>query len=610
MAKKEKRKEAIKMLSLLWQRKWLLLSYLFLTIIKMAISFVMIIVSAKALEALTLLDYEKLIYYGIIGTIIALLVAIASTLQSFVYTKLQRFANNQIEMKISERLVNIKKSVYDTVGSGAISLRVNSMPNEIFAFTVSLIASLLDLFYNIAIVTYIMVLNWVIGLMVIVIVAIIWGLRLLVNKVDSKYYNRMHSADEKMCNRVVETIKGHKDIKCLNLDDNINKEVNDLVYDLNKKKNKWDVVFNLINGLTTVLITLSLMVILYVSLVLYENYFLSYFALIYVFSNYNYIKKMATSFMTILRTSIRLKTAKRRLNQLFDDDLMPVESFGQMHLDNVKGKLEFKNIDVRYDTKNVGILLEKDLEGIKKSKRKKKQESEEVDQKEAPLVLKKFNLKINAGEKIAIVGKSGSGKSTIVSLISRSLVPTKGDVYLDGKAFSDLDEDSIRSNITVINQYPYIYYMSLRDNIRIVKPDATDEEILTACKLANLEDFVNKLPYKLDTMLGENGVKLSGGQKQRVALARAFLRDTPIMVFDESTSSLDNFSQKVVQDNIDKIENRTVIIIAHRLSTIKNCDRIVLLKEGKVEAVGKFEELMKTSKVFADLYNIRVKYEN
>ena len=178
-------------------------------------------------------------------------------------------------------------------------------------------------------------------------------------------------------------------------------------------------------------------------------------------------------------------------------------------------------------------------------------------------------------------------------------------MLFDGVDINQLCESAIRNNVTVINQFPYIYFMSLRDNIKIVKPDASDEEILQACEKAYLKDFINELPFGLDTILGENGVKVSGGQKQRIAIARAFLKDTKVMVFDESTSSLDNFAQKYVQTSIDEIKNKTVIIVAHRLSTIINCDKIVFIDEGKVKAVGTFDELMANCSEFAKLYTLR-----
>ena len=183
-----------------------------------------------------------------------------------------------------------------------------------------------------------------------------------------------------------------------------------------------------------------------------------------------------------------------------------------------------------------------------------------------------------------------------------------GKILIDGKNIEDLDEESIRNNITIISQNPYIFNISIRDNLRLVKRNLTNKEMIHACKLACLDEFIESLPNKYDTIVGEGGVTLSGGQRQRLAIARAFVQNTKIILFDEATSALDNETQGLIQAAINNMKDKyTILIIAHRLSTIINADRIMLIEDGKVTAEGSHKELMKKSKIYKQLYELELK---
>ena len=184
----------------------------------------------------------------------------------------------------------------------------------------------------------------------------------------------------------------------------------------------------------------------------------------------------------------------------------------------------------------------------------------------------------------------------------------KGKITIDGVDIKKLDEDSIRGNITIISQNPYIFNLSIRDNLKLVKSDLTDDEMIEACKLACLDEFISSLPEGYDTVVGEGGVNLSGGQRQRLAIARAFIQKTEIILFDEATSALDNDTQSKIQQAIDNLKNEyTILIIAHRFSTIINCDRIYFIEDGKVIATGNHDELLKNCKSYKDLYESEIK---
>ena len=217
--------------------------------------------------------------------------------------------------------------------------------------------------------------------------------------------------------------------------------------------------------------------------------------------------------------------------------------------------------------------------------------------------LKEINLNIPHGKTTALVGPSGSGKSSILNLIPRFYDPDTGNVKIDNQDIKELTIDSVRSSIALVSQEPILFDMSIRDNILYGKPDSTNNEVIEAAKAAAAHDFINELPDKYNTVVGEKGYSLSGGQKQRISIARAFLKNAPILLLDEATSSLDTESEHLVQNAISILmKNRTTLVIAHRLSTIINSDQIIVLDSGNVAEVGTHEELLNKDGVYKKLY--------
>ena len=263
--------------------------------------------------------------------------------------------------------------------------------------------------------------------------------------------------------------------------------------------------------------------------------------------------------------------SSKRVFSVFDKKTFIKEKFGKKHLDKVKGDFEFKNVSFSYNKENK--------------------------------VLNGLSFKVKANETVGFVGKSGTGKTTIFSLLCKLYNVDEGLITIDGIDINELDEESIRDNVTIISQNPYIFNMSISDNLRLVKDDITDEEIKEACHLACLDEFIESLPNKYDTVVGEGGISLSGGQRQRLAIARAFIQKTEIILFDEATSALDNDTQNKIQQAINNLKkDYTILIIAHRLSTIINCDKIIVLNEGKKEAEGTHGDLLKNNKIYKKLY--------
>ncbi|SHE99823.1 ABC transporter ATP-binding protein [Caloramator proteoclasticus] len=242
-----------------------------------------------------------------------------------------------------------------------------------------------------------------------------------------------------------------------------------------------------------------------------------------------------------------------------------------VEIKNVRGKVEFRNVSFSYNNKNT--------------------------------VLENINLKANAGESIAIVGPSGVGKTTLCSLIPRFYDVDSGSIYVDDINIKDIKLKFLRQNIGIVQQDVFLFAGTIRENIAYGKLDATEEEIINAAKAANAHDFIMELEDGYDTYIGERGVKLSGGQKQRISIARMFLKNPPILILDEATSSLDNQSEAIIQKSIEELsKNRTTFIIAHRLATVKKAKRIIVLTENGIEEEGTHSELMQKKGVYYELY--------
>ena len=219
------------------------------------------------------------------------------------------------------------------------------------------------------------------------------------------------------------------------------------------------------------------------------------------------------------------------------------------------------------------------------------------------MVLRDISFELKSGDCIAIVGPSGSGKSTIVNLIPRLWDVTKGKVLFDGKDVRTLSLEELRSAIGVVTQETYLFNGTIRDNLLYARPDATEEDMISACRKANIWDFISSQPDGLDTMVGNRGLKLSGGEKQRISIARVLLKDPALLIFDEATSALDSISENLIQQAINPlIESRTSILIAHRLSTILAADEILVVKDGEIVEKGQHRQLMQAGGTYQELY--------
>lgn len=392
------------------------------------------------------------------------------------------------------------------------------------------------------------------------------------NNYDKKY----RVEKEKISSVISEIVRGSKDIKMLNSEKSFLKYFYENICKLNKTKYTSETIQEKYSFKKQVVSNILDLLLIILMIILIKDNMLSLVSALII---YNYSKQTRWVTQIIGQMLDELNTfnlSTNRIKALFYDDYnFKKEKFGKKHLNKIKGNFEFKNVAFSYGKNKI---------------------------------FEDLNFKINANETVAFVGKSGAGKTTIFNLLCKMYDIDSGKITIDEIDINELDKQSIRGNITIISQNPYIFNLSIKENLKLVKANITDKEIKEACKIACLDEFINSLPQKYDTIIGEGGVNLSGGQKQRLAIARALIQKTEIILFDEATSSLDNETQSKISQAINNMKGEyTILIIAHRLSTIVNSDRILYLENGKIVAEGTHNQLLEISEEYRKLYESQLK---
>lgn len=481
-----------------------------------------------------------------------------------------------IRKELVDNIFELRISNFDKYSTGGFQERIKNDP-QIIARTVNAGQRYLtQCITKIGVIIYVMCINWLLGLIYISGVVIVVLIDSHTQEVSKQKNKLTRKSDEKVNSIMSEIIRGIRDIKLLNFKNS----VKDLIGSELDKNNEYivekDTYDSLMSRVKKMVLFLTVLSVILVGIKFVELGKLTSANLIVLYLYYGNIFSLMENFSNLKSCLKEYELAVERVFDLCNENIYPKEKYGKTKLKDFKGEITFDGVSFGY-TKNKQVL--KDLT---------------------------FNIKPK--DTVALIGESGSGKTTIFNLITKSYDIDGGNLLLDDVNINELDEETIRKNVSIITQSPYIFNMSIKDNLRLVKSTATQKELDEVCKQACFYDYVMSLPEKYDTIIGEGGLNLSGGQKQRLAIARALLKDCKILLFDEATSALDNITQKEIQESIDNIsKDYTIIIVAHRLSTIINCNRIYMLEDGKISDSGTHGELLKKNKNYQKLYNTETK---
>lgn len=571
--KKEKKYIGLRTLMKFYKKHWVFLGlYVIVLLIKACISFFDAMFIAKTIACIMESgDFKGALINAGISLGITTFGALLSILNTYFYKQVENRSKIDIQQYILRKSLDIQMKSYDIMGSGVIVTRLTSDIDAISTEFKSFTTRVVDLIRKFSYVIYIFFLNYYLGFFLvgtIILTIIAYSVRV---HYLTKLKPDVRRSIEKVNSKIIEIIRGVKDIKTLNCTDSTLKTIEkDQKEFVRRDNHEWYV------GITLVEISKIIQYIcnfLFIFLCVYFLRMESLTPLIF-YTCFLYKDHMLDFAQIFGDLQINLGSAEvhaMRIFKIADPTIYEEDVYGDKTIENFSGKVTFKNVNFKYNT----------------SKK----------------VLKNASFEILPKQTVAFVGESGCGKSTIISLIAHLYYKNSGQILFDDVPIEELSKDFIRENIAVVNQFPYIFNISIRDNFKLIKPDITDEEIYELCKQTDILNHVKKLPLGLDSIIGENGCQFSGGQRQKICIARALARDVKIMIFDEATSALDNSSQKEIMKVIEKLKNKvTIILIAHRLSTITYADCIYLLDKGKIIGQGKHEELLESNEFYSTLY--------
>ena len=594
--KKNKQKK-ISIMSYLSKYKFGLISYILVYLIAGACTVLQTIYMAKAISYITDLGNKLMlaIYTFLFVAGLVLVKRVCWFISNYLY---QKYANNimaDMNLDLAKQAFRLSSKTYSDYDTGTFVQRIVKDPELIVGMLANLVDFITDLLTSLVIVIYITTINIYIGIIIFAIVAV--GLIMEYFRNKKKRVNRRDTRkkNDKINSLTTEIVRSEKDIKSLGLEEKLS-EVSKSNYDEYKKSSykteMTDILFW--SGRNFVVEFVGILM-LALGVYFIDLGLLTLASFMIIYSNNGNLYSFIWILGNIADSFVEIRVCSERMMSLFDENIFPCEHFGAKAVENVKGEIEFKNVSYSY--------VEYESEENEKVKPKKKKAEKERKIESVNKIFDNLSFKIEPNTTVAFVGKSGSGKTTILNLMSKMYEVDSGEVLIDGVNINDFDKTSLRNAISLVNQFPYIFDMTIRENLLLAKKDATEEELESAIKRASLAEFVGTLKKGLDTKVGESGIKLSGGQKQRLAIARALLRNSPIIIFDESTSSLDNFAQEDIKHSIDNMKGQsTIIIVAHRLSTIRNVDKIFFLDEGKIEDIGTFDELFENNVKFKNMF--------
>lgn len=528
--------------------------------------------NGKVVEEITMLDIKNaLIFLGIYFVLEITMDGVILHYANSILYKEESKLTRKLGFYTYKKALCLPPVAYEKVSSGEIINRITSDADTLsFAFgrLLNMISSLVA---SIIVIVYVFINSWIIGLEIVGIVSILFLILKKYNPLLKDIHKERRKEQDKFTSLTTESIRGIREIKTLGIKNNLISDMTSIIKDIYNKSSKeidiqksFNIKTRLLKSILECSVFATCVILLY-----YKMISLTFFiAMTYYVYRFTWLIENIND---LTQTYQKVSVSISRVNDILENRLYKDEEFGNKKLVNVKGVIEFKDVNFNYpDEGNI---------------------------------LNNFSLKIEPNKKIAVVGASGQGKSTLFNLITRIFDTTSGEILLDGINIKDLSEDELRKHISIIRQEPFVFNRTIKENFKLINKNISLKKIREYSKMAYLDDYIMSLPKGYDTVLGESGINLSGGQKQRLSIARTLSKGSEVILFDEATSALDNNSQDYIKKTIDNLVNdHTIVIVAHRLSTIMDADIIHVVDGGKVIATGTHKELLNSCKIYRNLY--------
>ena len=552
------------------EAKIYLILYAFASILEAVLSIIIPLIGAKIILNLTNALIDELLGAAVLVLITEIIMYVAWFMKGYFYHKIYQKTLVGLQVAVSKEMLKLKIKEVDNKTSGLFIDRLNKDTQDISGLFMEYTYWISQVLSNIGVLIAIFVLNKPLFIYAILTSVVIF----LINKkrINKQYevQKSLKIIQEKKTGLTSELVRGIRDIKVLNADENILGQTTNKIIESSNEELKMLNIRRIYNYIENNIRTVSEFIFIVLGCILYKNNLLTIASFVIIYNYQQKVRSLLTGIVYILEFNKKFVVSSNRVYEILDDTFEK-ESFGNIKVNKLAGNIRFDNVEFGYN--------------------------------ENKKILNKMSFEIEPNQKVAFVGKSGVGKTTILSLITKLYNIDKGNIYLDDININELDKDSLRDNMSLITQNPYIFNFTIKENLLMAKKDASMKEIKEACKMARIHDYIMTLPDKYDTILGENGIILSGGQKQRLAIARALLLKTEIILFDEATSALDNETQSEIQEAIDNLKGEyTILIVAHRLSTILNCDKIFFIDKGKIIDSGSHKELLERCIEYKKLY--------
>ncbi len=486
-------------------------------------------------------------------------------------SKVESNLSRKLSIIVYKKTLNLPSYAFEEKTSGELINRITSDTETLSNMFNSIIQVLINMFSCLLILIYVFFNSYIVGFEIIFFLITIFLVAKKLNPRIKQINKELKAKKDDFTALSTESIRGIREIKTLGIKKNLINEITKLrelifnkdIEDINLHRKYSIVMWTIRIAMECTVFATCLIEIYYGKSSI--GFFMAMTWYIYKFT------WLIDNLTNMNRMYQRLFVSLRRINEIIDNSLYDDELFGSLKARKPQGNITFDKVCFGYPNEDI--------------------------------TLKDFSVSFESGKKIAIVGKSGQGKSTLFNLITRIFDVNSGNIYLDGIDIRELSEESLRKNISIIRQEPFLFNRTIIDNFKIIKPTITLNEVKKYCKMAYLDEYIESLPKKYNTLLGEGGVNLSGGQKQRLSIARALAKESKVILFDEATSALDNESQSYIKKVIDDlVKDHTIIIIAHRLSTIVDSDVIYLVDKGKIGAFGTHKQLLEKNKIYKSLY--------